>query len=163
MRHLVIIGFMGSGKSTLSSRLSCSFGLPIYSTDEMITQHMQMPIAEIFKIFGEDVFRTQETEIFKRILQIDHPHIIDCGGGFGAYQKVEELGRVIFLDLEFDEILERMSEQERKKRPLFASLSKARELFIQRRAIYLKKAQLILNPLEENAFLKIQKEIEEML
>lgn len=163
MRHLVIIGFMGSGKSTLSSMLSCSFGLPIYSTDEMITQHMQMPIAEIFKIFGEDFFRTQETEIFKRILQIDHPHIIDCGGGFGAYQKVEELGRVIFLDLKFDEILERMSEQERKKRPLFASLSKARELFIQRRAIYLKKAQLILNPLEESAFLKIQQEIEEML
>lgn len=160
MKHLVVIGFMGSGKSTFSSSLSCSLGLNVYSTDAMIAQQMQMPITKIFEVFGEDFFRTQETNLFKKIFQLTHRHIIDCGGGFGAYQEVDQLGKVIFLDLEFDEIVERMSHQEREKRPLFASLFKAKELFIQRRAIYLKKAQIILKQADQKSLIEIQKETE---
>lgn len=159
MNHLVIIGFMGSGKSVFSSMLSRSFDLPVFSTDETILMQMQMPISKIFEVFGEDFFRKEEAKTFEKILQLNNPHIIDCGGGFGAYQEVEQLGRVIFLDLEFEGILERMSEQERVKRPLFASLSKARELFIQRREIYLRRAQIVLKQSDENALMEIQKEI----
>lgn len=159
MRHLVIIGFMGSGKSTLSSILASSLDLPIFSTDERIAQQMQMPIPKIFEIFGEDFFRLQEARIFKKMLWLDETHIVDCGGGFGAYQEVNQLGKVIFLDLEFGEILERMSKEEREKRPLFTSLSKAKELFVQRRAIYQKKAQIVLKRFDQNSLIEICKEM----
>lgn len=156
MKHLVIIGFMGSGKTTFASTLAHHFSIPLISTDQMIEEQVEMPISKIFKTFGEEFFRLQESEVFKTILQLKDSHIIDCGGGFGINQEVQELGRVIFLDLEFDEIVQRMNEGERKKRPLFASLFKARELFIQRRAIYEMKSNLILKRIDGGSLSQIQ-------
>lgn len=156
MKHLVIIGFMGSGKSAFSSVLAHRFSMPLISTDQIIEEQVRMPISEIFKTFGEEFFRLQESQVFRKVSQLRDPHIIDCGGGFGINQEVQELGRVIFLDLEFDEIVQRMNEEERKKRPLFSSFSKAKELFIQRRQIYEKKSTIILKRIDKNSLLQIQ-------
>ena len=149
MKHCLLIGFMGSGKSSLALNLSKEFSLPIFSTDLAISRQLQMPISDIFSHFGEEFFRAQESRIFAIIKQLEAVHIIDCGGGFGYYQEVNALGKVIFLDLEFEEILQRMNKNERSKRPLFSDEAKAKELFLQRREVYLAKADIRLESLKD--------------
>ncbi len=149
MKHLILIGFMGSGKSSLASNLSRELLLPVFSTDLAISEQLQMSISDIFSHFGEEFFRAQESRIFAAIKQLEAVHIIDCGGGFGYYQEVNALGKVIFLDLEFEEILQRMNEDERSKRPLFGNEAKAKELFLQRREVYLAKADIRLKSLKD--------------
>lgn len=154
MSHLVIIGFMGSGKSRLSSLISHRFGVPVFSTDDEIIKSMQMSIAEIFERFGEEFFRLKENEIFDQIASLSGSYVVDCGGGFGIYQEVKALGEVVFLDVEFEVILERMDATERKKRPLMARVS--REMFDYRRAIYMEKANLTLQEVREEDFVRFE-------
>lgn len=139
--HLVLIGFMGSGKSTLAQRLASLFSLPIFSTDCRIENLMQMKIVDIFHQYGEEFFRAKEKEIFFEIANLSVPHIIDCGGGFGAYQDVEILGEVVFLDLPFDVISQRVI-QDAVCRPLFDD--RAKELYDLRAKTYSAKANVIL-------------------
>lgn len=155
MKHLVLIGFMGSGKSTFSSILSQAFRLPVFSTDAEIIQDLQMPISQIFEVLGEDFFRKEEARVFEKILQLKHLHIIDCGGGFGFYQDVGRLGEVVFLDLSLDEIVQRLGQEEREKRPLFSSKQEVQRIFAERREGYLKNSRMILRKTNQDAVMEI--------
>lgn len=132
---------MGSGKSTLAQSLSSLFSLPVFSTDCRVEELMQMKIADIFHQYGEKFFRTKEEEIFFEIANLNTLHIIDCGGGFGIYQDVRVLGEVIFLDIPFDVISQRVVE-DAVCRPLFDDCVK--ELYDSRLKIYREKADVIL-------------------
>ncbi|WP_158654378.1 shikimate kinase [Helicobacter pametensis] len=140
---MVLIGFMGSGKSTLSMRLSLTLGIPLISTDKMIEEMMQRSIPEIFDGFGEEVFRLKESEVFTKLCSLQIPHIIDCGGGFGAYQDVKKLGEVVFLNFRLEEILARLDQDEYSKRPLLHQ-SDLKELFHKRSKLYMQKADCVL-------------------
>lgn len=142
MKHVILIGFMGSGKSTLASLLSPRLNLPIFSTDLTIEKKIKMPISQIFKTFGEDFFRQEEDEVFFKIKALQTPYLIDCGGGFGAYQNVNELGVVVFLDIKINEIYKRLNVQEKAKRPL--AHENLERLFKTRHQIYHQKADVIL-------------------
>lgn len=149
MKHLVLIGFMGSGKSSLALKISQLYSIPVFSTDSAIIEEMGMSISDIFKDYGEKFFRLKENKIFAKIRNLSSLHIIDCGGGFGAYQNVTSLGKVIFLDLEFEEIMQRMSLRERFKRPLFDNLQSAYQLFLQRRKLYAQRAEIRFRSIED--------------
>lgn len=152
MKHLVLVGFMASGKSTLASLLSPSLNLPIFSTDLWIEFQAQKSIVEIFSLYGESGFRLWEKRAYEEILGLQEAHIIDCGGGFVLGNDVRELGRVYYLQVGLEEIQRRLqSKQEELKRPLAKNIE---ELYFQRERVYQSLASKVIlgegkNVLEE--------------
>lgn len=80
MTQLVLIGFMGAGKTTLSQALGAATGLPVYDTDDLVAGAARQTIAEIFAAEGEAGFRQRETAALAEALRHD-PAIIATGGG----------------------------------------------------------------------------------
>lgn len=138
MKHLVLVGFMASGKSTLASLLSTSLKLPIFSSDTWIEKQGGISIAEIFSLYGESEFREWEKKAFNQAMNLEESHIIDCGGGFVLQNDVRRLGRVYYLQVELEEIQRRlMVREESSKRPLsnqIKSLYEVREKIYQAQA-----------------------------
>lgn len=142
MKHLVLIGFMASGKSTLASLLSTSLKLPIFSSDTWIENQSGISIAEIFSLYGESEFREWERRAFRQVMNLEESHIIDCGGGFVVQNDVRELGRVYYLQVELEEIQRRlMAKEESSKRPLSNQI---KSLYEMREKIYQAQADKII-------------------
>lgn len=153
MKHLVLIGFMASGKSTLASSLSHSLSLPIFSSDTWISKQCGISIAEIFSLYGEREFREWEKRAFERILEFEESYIIDCGGGFVLQNDVRRLGRVYYLQVGLDEIERRLSVgEESVKRPLSKEI---KTLYIQREKLYQAQASKIVDNQKEGAIQEI--------
>ncbi len=79
-RHIVLIGMMGSGKTTTGKILSQMLGISFIDTDEVIEERENMSISEIFKTKGERYFREKETVVLNSLLN-NKPSIIATGGG----------------------------------------------------------------------------------
>ena len=80
MRNIVLVGFMGSGKSLTSNKLAEALKRPIVSTDQLIVEREGRPITEIFRDSGEAYFREVEKQIISEVSD-QNGVIIDCGGG----------------------------------------------------------------------------------
>jgi len=144
--NIVLTGFMGSGKSTVGRILAKELNTYFLDTDALIENFENMNIGDIFKKYGEDRFREMERYCFNWIKKDVKNTIISVGGGFPIFiPEIKEAGIVIYLKVGFDEILKRMNEEEIKKRPLFADIKKAKELFEKRDKIYLKLADYVIN------------------
>ena len=78
--NIVLIGFMGSGKSTVSDYLSTMFDMRLVEMDQEISEREEMSIPDIFATYGEEYFRNLETNLLKE-LQTGNNCIISCGGG----------------------------------------------------------------------------------
>jgi len=79
-RPIVLVGMMGSGKSTVGRRLAKRLGLPFIDSDAEIEQAAGRSISDIFEEFGEDEFRSGERRVMARLLD-GKPKIIATGGG----------------------------------------------------------------------------------
>lgn len=79
-RHIYLIGFMGTGKSTISRRLKARLHVKDVEMDAQIAQENGMSINEIFERFGEQYFRDLETELLRKTAELT-PRIVSCGGG----------------------------------------------------------------------------------
>ena len=79
-RHIYLIGFMGTGKSTVSRALHDSLSWDEIDMDKVIEQEQQMKITDIFAKYGEAHFRDLETGCLKSLSE-STPAIISCGGG----------------------------------------------------------------------------------
>ena len=78
--HIFLIGFMGTGKSTISAELKKMLHRECLEMDQMIVESQKMPISEIFEKYGENHFRDIETQTLIGLK--DHePAIVSCGGG----------------------------------------------------------------------------------
>lgn len=114
----MLIGFMGSGKSSVGRALSARTGLQRYDTDEMIAARFGLPIAEIFAQHGEEVFREAETDSLEQMPA--RAAIIVTGGGIVLraenVQRLRAFGRVINLVANEEILFERA--MRRKTRPL---------------------------------------------
>lgn len=111
-RNIILIGFMGTGKSTIGRNLSRALGYPLIDTDQMIVDQKGCSIPEIFEREGEDAFRDLESGLLKSL----HKHtgyIIATGGGIVGRpencQLLQRLGYVIWLTAKPEEIYERTS------------------------------------------------------
>ena len=111
MKNIFLIGFMGSGKSTISRLLSEKLGAVCVEMDEMIVQEQGMPITEIFEKFGEVHFRDIETDLVKR-LQNQNGVIVSCGGGAVLREEnrnmMKQSGAIVLLTAKPETILERV-------------------------------------------------------
>ena len=79
-KPLYFIGFMGSGKSTVSRHMSQMLDIPKIEMDELLAERAGKPITQIFAEDGEEVFRQMETQLLREIGAGD-PVLVSCGGG----------------------------------------------------------------------------------
>lgn len=117
--HLVLIGPMGAGKSSLARQLARLTSRRWVDTDKMVVERMRMPITEIFAAYGESKFRELEAEALES-LQAGSRLIIATGGGIVTrpenQARLRALGCVIFLSATVEVLFERVSRNQR--RPL---------------------------------------------
>jgi shikimate kinase len=104
-RNVILVGFMGAGKSTVGRLLARRLGRCFVETDAMITAREGRSIPEIFTDRGEAYFRRLETEVLDALAE-KRGHVIATGGGFpcgpGVMDRLLELGTVVWLAADFD-------------------------------------------------------------
>lgn len=143
--NIILTGFMGCGKSYFASRLAAALNFSLEDTDKMIEKEAKMSIKEIFALYGEKHFRDLEAEIAEKIKKF-YGCVIATGGGFPIYYKeVKNLGKVVYMEISFEDILSRMSQEDIMKRPLFSNLKEARKLFNEREKIYKERSHYHLD------------------
>ncbi|NNF52849.1 MAG: bifunctional shikimate kinase/3-dehydroquinate synthase [Acidimicrobiales bacterium] len=81
MQSVVLVGLMGSGKSTVGRALAVRTGVPFLDLDQVIVQRAGLTIPELFAAEGEDGFRVRETAALKDALFQDGPTVVATGGG----------------------------------------------------------------------------------
>ena len=117
--NIVLIGFMGAGKSTISDYLSMVFDMRLVEMDQEISERQEMSIPDIFATYGEEYFRNLETELLRE-LQTGSNCIISCGGGAALREEnvveMKKNGRVVLLTASPETIYERVKDS--KDRPL---------------------------------------------
>lgn len=109
--NIVLIGFMGSGKSTISAELHRLFGMDVIEMDQVIAEREGMRISEIFEVHGEEYFRNLETELLRE-LQNRKGVVISCGGGVPMRDEnvveMKKNGKVVLLTASPETILDRV-------------------------------------------------------
>lgn len=117
--NIVLIGFMGAGKSTISEYLNTLFAMDVVEMDQLISQREGMSIADIFEVYGEEYFRNLETSLLVE-LQDRKNVVISCGGGTPLREcnvrEMKKNGRVVLLTASPETILERVKDSH--ERPL---------------------------------------------
>ncbi len=150
-RNVILEGFMGSGKSTVSEILADRLSLDILDTDEAIERTEGRSISEIFEEDGEEAFRDMETELLGTIVR-DHwrDMVVSLGGGLPIREDnrklLKEAGKVIYLKVSPETAYERLKGDD--TRPLLKSedpLERIRQLQEKRSAIYDEAADIVID------------------
>lgn len=111
--HVVLIGMMGSGKSSVGRALSSRLERPLFDSDEMIEERAGCTIREIWATDGEAEFRRMETEALRDNLARVEPSVIATGGGIVVSDEnrkmlTESDAHVVWLMLDVEMLLERV-------------------------------------------------------
>ena len=138
---IYLVGFMGSGKSTIGQLLSETLGWPFADLDDDIISEAGKSIAELFDEDGEDSFRSVEATVLDRRIasvKLGRPIVLALGGGTFAQPanraKLKGNGISIWLDVPFDIVQRRVAGFEH--RPLARDPEKFRTLFDARLPLY---------------------------
>ena len=114
MSNIILIGYMGCGKSTVGKRLSYVLRKPVLDTDRLIEKKEDMTISEIFALYGEEYFRNLETRCLEEVLLQKGEYVIAVGGGLPIRECNRELlkkiGTVLYLRANPDTIYEHLKE-----------------------------------------------------
>lgn len=125
MKRIILIGFMGSGKTTLGKKLANKLQVPFIDSDKEIEKHFGQSIAEIFTQFGESHFREIEAEFIQSIPK-DSEFVLSTGGGMPCFSNnmdlLNEIGYTVYLQRPSKELAKRLT-QGINKRPLLEGLS----------------------------------------
>lgn len=147
--NIVLIGFMGSGKSTISRALSQVFAMDVIEMDQVIADREGMSISEIFEVHGETYFRNLETELLRE-LQSRKGVVISCGGGVPMRDEnvveMKKNGKVILLTASPETILDRVKNNH--DRPLLENhkdVTYIAELMEKRRKKYEAAADIVIH------------------
>ncbi|BBG64826.1 shikimate kinase I [Hydrogenimonas sp.] len=144
--NIVLIGFMGSGKSTVGRLLARRSGRYFLDADALIESQQGRPIPEIFAKEGEGFFRALERESAEWMAECVRGTVISTGGGMPIVTKrLRDIGRVVYLKIAFEKILERIPHSELQKRPLFSERKSAEALFMEREKIYGELAEIVVD------------------
>lgn len=111
--NIVLIGFMGAGKSTISDFLRTVFAMEVVEMDQIIAEREGMSISDIFETYGEEYFRNLETELLIE-MQSKTNVVISCGGGVPMRERnvveMKKNGRVVLLTAKPETILSRVKD-----------------------------------------------------
>ena len=99
--HLVLVGLMGAGKTTVGERCAELLGRPFVDTDDVVEATAHATVAEIFEQFGEAHFRALERQAVADVVASPAPLVIACGGGAvtdaGSRARLRDAGVVVWL------------------------------------------------------------------
>ncbi len=147
-RHVVLIGFMGSGKTTVGERVSAQLDVPSYDTDALITALAGRTTRQLFELEGEDGFRLREAKALETLLDQEHG-IIATGGGIvttalGRHILENSMQQIVWLGTDFSTARDRVL-QDPTDRPLFDDEADAERLFDERYPLYERAATTYIN------------------
>jgi shikimate kinase len=140
-RHVALVGFMASGKSTIGRKLARKLGWDFFDTDALIADK-HGPVASIFEREGEAAFRRYEHEAIRAALDNAAPSVVALGGGALTFRANRGLLAAqayrVFIKVPAEQILGRVR-RTREARPLLGdapTLERIRELYAGRMAQY---------------------------
>ncbi|EGP4822409.1 shikimate kinase [Enterococcus faecium] len=153
MASILLIGFMGAGKTTIGKGLAQRLQKEYVDLDTKIEEHIQLSIAEYFHYYGENSFRKVESKVLRKLSNEDK--IIATGGGIvqcaANRQFLQTQPIVLYLEAEADCLIDRIQQDKTSIRPL--AFGKTREeikaLLAQRLSWYEESATLRINTTNE--------------
>lgn len=150
MKNVILIGFMGCGKTTVGIRLSYRIRQVLEDTDKRIEREQGRAISEIFSSEGEEYFRDLETQLLHRLRRDKFSRVISTGGGLPMREEnrklLRELGTVVYLRIKPETVYSRLKND--KTRPLLQCedpLSRIRELMELRSPLYEEAAHVVID------------------
>lgn len=137
-KHIILIGFMGTGKTTVGRKLAENLNCSFYDIDEKIIETEGSSINDIFSEKGEEYFRVVETRVLNNILN-NPPSIIATGGGIilsPTNREIITTQHVVLLEASTDEIYRRIANST--ERPLIKGSikDKIETLLMERAELY---------------------------
>ncbi|AZQ58631.1 shikimate kinase [Maribacter sp. MJ134] len=124
---IVLVGYMGSGKTTIGRLLSKQLKIKFLDLDDNIEKGESRSIANIFKEKGEIYFRKKESEYLNQILETKDPFILSTGGGTPCYGSnmtniLKATENVFYVKVSIPELVRRLS-NEKASRPLISNFT----------------------------------------
>lgn len=124
---IILVGYMGSGKTTLGKVLADRLNVPFFDLDDYIESTEKKTIAEIFETDGQIKFRNKEHRYLTELLEKSGAMVLATGGGAPCYSGNMDLmlkasPNVFYLSVSIPELVKRLA-PEKEKRPLIAHLS----------------------------------------
>ncbi len=164
MKTIILIGFMGAGKTSIGKRFSARNKMDFIDTDNFIEDKVGINIFDIFKIHGEEYFRKYETQVLSELLDEGGDKIISVGGGLPMREEnrelLKQLGTIIYLEVRKETILQRVERDA--SRPLLMGEDreeKVSRLLEERDSIYRELADFTVVT-DNRSFFEIMEEIE---
>lgn len=160
MKNIALIGFMGSGKTTLAGMLAAKLHYRLREIDEDIVRISDYAsVNEIFDKKGEGYFRELEKKVIADAMK-KTKQIISCGGGVVLFDEVMKLLKanavIVFLHADFKTVTQRLKDTS--SRPLFRDMEKAMALYAGRLPLYEKYADIKIET-DHNSPEEVAKEI----
>jgi shikimate kinase len=122
---IALLGFMGTGKSTVGKLLAQNLSWDFLDLDDVLVEKCQMPIADFFATQGEEAFRTLERMALLEVLQSKRNLILSLGGGTPCYldnmDYIQQYSQSIWITSTALDMLERLKKQPQ-KRPLLHNI-----------------------------------------
>ena len=164
--NIVLIGFMGAGKSTISDYLSTMFDMKLVEMDQEIVEREEMSISDIFATYGEEYFRDLETNLLIE-MQSHKNAVISCGGGAALRERnvaeMKKNGRVVLLTASPETIYERVKDSN--DRPILngnKNVPFITDMMEKRREKYEAAADIVINT-DDKTVLQICEELVQRL
>lgn len=167
MKNIILIGFMGCGKTSVGGKLSRAFGWRFLDTDQLLEEEFGCTISEFFDREGEEEFRCRETQLLKRLCSEPEEMIVSTGGGMPLRTEnaalLKQLGTVFYLKASEEATIARLAGDT--TRPLLAwdgREEKIRRLLGERAPKYAAASDYIIET-DGKSFYEIIHEVEKVM
>jgi len=168
---ILLVGLMGSGKTSVGKRLAKKLNLPFIDGDQEIEKAAGLSLVDVLKCFGEEEYRAGEKRVMKRLLQ-GSPCVLASGGGSFVAEQTRQLAKLnaitIWLKADIDVLYNRTAG--RKHRPFLegndSHLKNKLEKYISEEYPYYSEADIIVETKEEqvdNTVVRVIEAIENFL
>lgn len=148
MESIVLIGFMGAGKTTISKELAATLNARVVDMDDVLVERIGQPISDYFDEHGETSFRQHETNLLKEAL--NEESIIATGGGVILQKENQHVlsdKLVVYLKADANVLVQRIREDRVNVRPLAIKNDDGdlKRLFFSREKLYEKLAKITVD------------------
>ena len=149
--NLILIGFMGAGKTSVGEHFAARYQMPLIDTDKEIEAAAGMAISDIFATQGEEAFRRLETGVLEKLLEQGGRSVISVGGGLPLRAEnralLKQLGTVVYLDVLPETVMERIGADVSDRPMLHASdvMGRIVSLLESRKPHYLEASHIIVD------------------